>query len=149
MKPILILAAFTSLATGQDANAIQNAVQRALTPNSAIVTVTASQGDGSSIVLAKSPGGSIDFTATLTNAQAGTSRVQPIRGNTTAPVNYLLVAGDALCLLVANGTTAAVSMGSLGSVPANSLAWSCSTNIRTNGQVTGQTAIVNGSVSWP
>lgn len=149
MKLLTLLAALAGLAAAQDANVIQTAIQRALTPNTAVLTVTASQGDGSSIVLTKSPGNNIDFTARLTNAGTSTATMQPIRGTSTAPISYLLDAGDALCLLVVNGTSAAVAMGSVGNVAANSLAWSCSTNIRNTGQVTGQTALVSGSVSWP
>ena len=149
-----LLAAFflcVAAAAAQTVSDVQNEASLARTNNTVALTVTATQGDGSACKVVKQAGASIVATLSCTSGDgktvinSGTLRA----GASSTPQVSMLMLGDVLCLLAINPTPAAVTLGSLGTVPINGLAWSCSTNIETAGVVTGQTAPVNGSVVWP
>lgn len=57
--------------------------------------------------------------------------------------------GDISCIFGVNPTATAVNFGPLGLIPPTSLAYSCSTIIRTAGVVTGDVAGPSGVMSWP
>lgn len=137
-----------AISLGQDAGEVQRAVNHALATTAAPITITASQGDGTSLIFTKRASITINFGYQVKNA-AG----QVLDGGSVdvAPTGQSMVItyGDVTCLVYVNPGTAAVTVGSLGSVPASSLAYACSTNIRSSGAVTGQTAIVSGTIAWP
>jgi hypothetical protein len=122
----------------------------ALTDNTVALTVTASSGDGSSCTLTKLKGGAIAVSLACQTAD-GKIAVKSGTLRATGPAVLTMPFGfaDVLCFLAINPTAAPVTVGSLGSIPASGVGWSCSTNIRTSGSVTGQTVPVNGSVVWP
>lgn len=124
-------------------------VDSARTPQSQAVTITASQGDGTKATITKFGGSKISFGLKITAGDGVTQVTQQNIAGSAAPQSMVWGYGDVLCLLAWNPTTAAVTMGSIGSVGANSLAWACSTNVSTAGVVSGQTAPVTGSVAWP
>jgi len=137
-------------ARAQSAADALNIDNLALTDNTVALTVTASQGDGSSCTLSKLKGGSIAVSLACQSADGKISvKSGALRAAGSAVQTTPFGFGDVLCLLGINPTGSPVTMGSLGSIPASGVAWSCSTNIRANGAVTGQTVPVNGSVVWP
>jgi hypothetical protein len=113
------------------------------------LTITASQGDNTKCTITKFAG-SKPYVGLKCIPGDGISQLSQANMTLGTTVQTLFWGyGDVACLLALNPTAAAVTIGSLGSVSAVSLAWSCSTNIDTAGVPTGQTAIVAGSVAWP
>jgi hypothetical protein len=128
---------------------ILSTINAAKAQQSVVLTIAATQGDGTKCTITKFAGikpyiGLACF--------PGDGASQLSQANLTlgpALQTMFWGYGDVGCLLAINPTAAPVTVGSLGSVAAVSLAWSCSTNISTAGVPTGQTAIVAGSVAWP
>jgi len=146
LSRILFLAALPFAGYAQSVTDMSNSVALASTDSIVAVTITASQGDGGSCTITKLKSGTIAWTYSCADATAKTTaRSAVIRSNATAPVVMPLGQGDVLCLIAMNPTAAPVTLGSLGSVPAKGIGWSCTTNI-TGG---GQTAPSNGSITWP
>ena len=114
-----------------------------------LTTITASLGDGTSCTISKGNTAAIlaSFGCVSGDALTFISPAVVIGGGASRSIYAGL--GDVICLLGTNPTSAALTMGSLGIIPAGGLAWSCSTNIRTLDVVTGQTVPVAGSVTWP
>lgn len=112
-------------------------------------TITAAQGDGTVITLTKQSGPTphLQIRVTPGDGKSQMNQINWVVGTTlqTMTVGY----GDALCLLAINPTAAAAVVGSLGNIPANTLAYFCTTNIDSSGVPTGQTAVVSGSIAWP
>jgi len=114
-----------------------------------VLTVTASQGDGTVCTITKYAGATphIGLRCIPGDGKSQLSQANLSLGTTLQTMFWGY--GDVACLLVVNPTAAAITVGSLGSVPATSLAWSCSTNVDVAGVPASQTAIVSGSVAWP
>lgn len=151
MKKLLALSLLClGLVYGQDVTSILGSQQLALTNSTVALTVTASQGDGTVCTLTKLATSTITAVMKCTSGDGKTTiGQQPLKATGTV-TSMLFGMGDVLCILVINPTsTATPVMGSMPAIPATSIGWSCSTNIRTNGSITGQTALTNGSVSWP
>jgi hypothetical protein len=138
------------ICSGQDIRDVLNIQSLAATTNTLAVSVTATQGDGTVCKLTKVSVASIALLISCASSDGKiTLGTATVRATGTSTPILPVGQGDVVCLVVVNPTTAAVPFGSLGSVPANSVAWTCSTNIRTAGAISGQTVPVNGSVSWP
>ncbi len=151
MKHLLMIV-FISVITlyGQTTADVIDIEFRAAAVSSIAISITAVQGDGVSCFLTKAAGGKITLSTSCSSADGKTTyNAGVIRSNGTTTSIVALGFGDVLCLLGVNPTASASAMGSLGNVPANGVAWSCSTNIRTAGTITGQSAPVAGSVVWP
>lgn len=133
----------------QDVTSILNNVQTILAPPAqTVLTITASQGDGTICTIKKVSGSSVNAILACSNSQITYNQLT-LRAAGTNANSTIWGLGDVLCILGINPTNTAITMGSLGSISINSVGWSCSTNIRTSSIVTGQTSIVSGSVSWP
>ncbi len=118
----------------------------ALTNSTNVTTITASQGDGGSCSITKISGGQIIFTWSCASADGKqTLRPGPIQSLSTTASSVGMLFGDILCLIGINPTSTAVSMGSIGSVPAKGIGWTCTTSI-TGG---GSTVPTGGTVIWP
>ena len=129
---------------------VMNTSAAAYTNSTVAVSVTATQGDGTACALHKVTNGQIFLSMSCTSADGKTTvSGAAFRSNSTAVQTFPWGLGDVLCLVAANPTATAATVGSLGAVPANAVAWSCSTNIRTGGAITGQTTPTSGSVTWP
>ncbi len=149
LRLLILLVAISALAA-QDVRDIMNAKLSANTASTTAVTVTATQGDGASCRIAKVSSGVITAQISCVAADGKTSMNSTVlRSNGTVATPLMVDFGDVAGLVAVNPTTTAAVMGSLGSVPANGIAWQFTTNIRTAGSVTGQTALVSGSVTWP
>ena len=125
---------------------VMNSIQLATGTVTNSLTITATSGDGTVCKLNKIAGASIGFNTSCVSVDGKTSdnsRVLRSAGGTALlfmPFGF----GDVLCLLQINPTA-----GVLSNIPANGVGYSCSTNIRTAGTITGQSAIVTGQVVWP
>lgn len=139
-----LLLAFMALGLqAQDITSVMNAVAIAKSTTSSILTVTAAQGDGTSCVLTKASHPTILATWVCTNGANKTSETLASSGSAVNAITR--ESGDVGCIFLFNPTATAVTMGSIGPAPAGGMAWSCSTNITAG----GQTAIQNGSATWP
>lgn len=114
-----------------------------------VATIQATLGDGTLCTISQGSGSIIiaEFGCVSGDGQTQLSPVLLIAGGKVQGIFQGF--DDVLCLLGTNPTMGAVAIGSLGSVPAMTLAWSCSTNIRMLGAVSGQTTPVAGSAAWP
>jgi hypothetical protein len=132
-------------ASAQGIQDVMNALMLARTTSTTVLTVTATQGDGSTLKLVKSSGGSISLTGTWTSADGKNSLpVGPMHATGgTMPVTVSV--GDITCMIAGNPTAATVSIGVVIGVPPNGVGWVCATNI-TGGS---QTAPVSGTAVWP
>jgi hypothetical protein len=150
MKPLFlaILLAASSYAQSSITDILSMFDATKATQNIAL-TITASQGDGTKCTITKFAGAKpyMGLKCVPGDGISQLSQENLTLGTTLQTIVWGY--GDVLCLLAVNPTAAAITVGSLGSVPAVSLAWSCSTNIDTAGVPTGQTAIVAGTVAWP
>jgi len=143
-KWIFLLLVSSVVGCAQDATTLLGLLNLIRHPPTQFLTLTAAQGDGSTITLSKYAGPTISVSLSATG-QSETTITTAAMGN-----GYVISVGDAMCLLLANTTTAAIPAAqSWPVIPVNSVAWQCSTNIRTSGQVTGQTPLVTGVMSWP
>jgi len=146
----LLLAAFSTAAFAQSVTDVQSLQAQALTASTVVLTVTASQGDGTVCTLTKSSGGSISAVLACKTPDGKTTfSGATLRSSSAASYGFSWGFSDVLCLIGVNPTTTAVPMGSLGTAPVNGIAWSCSTNIRSAGTIIGQTAPTSGTVAWP
>jgi hypothetical protein len=145
MKTLAALAVlFSGSCMAQDATTMLGLLNLIRHPPTQFLTLTASQGDGSTITLSKFAGPTVSVSMVATG-MSETTISGAAMGN-----GYVISVGDAMCLLLSNTTAAAIpAQGSWPAIPVSSVAWQCSTNIRTSGQVTGQTPLVVGVVSWP
>ena len=149
IKKILLLSAMFTVAalSAQDVTDVASILLLARTTTTTVLTITASQGDGSTCTMSKVTGNSINVMLACNTSDSKTqvTSVQVRSSSTTAqwmPFGF----GSVLCILGLNPTTGPVSAGTFVSIPANSLAWRCTTNISATGM---QTTPVSGSVSWP
>lgn len=119
-----------------------------------IFTATASQGDQSICTGVKNANNAVNFNVTCKNPIKGqpSQNFKIYNGSGTQPkvaIPQTLVFGDITCVFGVNQTAYPISWGSLGTVPPNSLVYSCSLNVRTNGVFTGNVPGPFGLVSWP
>ena len=151
MKILVGLVVFSFSLCGQSIVDLLSLQKIVTTSGSTTLTVTAAQGDGSSCSFSKNNGGSITGVFACSSADGKTTiKTATLRSNASSTNVFPIGLGDVLCLIGVNPTGSASVMGSLGSIPANSIMWNCSTNVRdTQGNITGQTAIVAGTTSWP
>ncbi len=149
----LAIASFASAAGAQSVTALLNAFNLLEHPPTSVLTVVASGGDQTSCTAGKVPGSVIFLTLQCTSGTTvlGGTTLQASGTNVQSSVlNY----GDVMCIFQINPTAAALAAaGAFPALPAQSVGWSCSTNTRVGsvatGSVSGQTAVVTGSVSWP
>jgi hypothetical protein len=126
---------FLFAAAGQSILDVSSIVQLALKTPVVVQTVVGI--DTTTCTLTKEPGATIWLVWGCTGASpAKTAQILP--GTVATGAMYLN--GQAACLIGLNPTNAPVTMGSLGSVPANGAAWQCST---------GGLAILSGTATWP
>lgn len=143
-KLLLLLSLCAAIAYSQDVTGVAVAEQLAITANSVVATVTASQGDGTVCSWSKLPGLTIGLALKCTSVDGKVSYSSTFRS--TSSVNTLLFGyGSVICTIAINPTSTAITMGSIGSVPATGAAWACTTLTSSSGETTP----TNGSVSWP
>ena len=148
-KFLTLLALLSPIAFAQDVTGVEQAIQFIFRPPAVVLTVTAVSGDGTVCTLAKLAGPVINAYLNCTGANGSVKGISLTASGTTA-VPTVLQQGDVLCLFLANPGPAVIpAQGSMLAIPAVSIGWQCSTNIRTAGVVTGNTPLVNGSVTWP
>jgi hypothetical protein len=147
MKSFLSLMLLAGVALAQDVTDLANAKNAAARGSTNVLSITASQGDGTVCMVNKIAGSSVNAQLACTSADGKirTSKSLTASSSSNLVQTTILSQGDVLCLIAVNPTGNAVSMGSLGSVPSVGLAWSCTTNMAAG----GQTPIVSGSVTWP
>ncbi len=119
-----------------------------------VFRVTASQGDQAQCTATKDQQAYVSlYVACVTLDRSGYINIHYRVGLTvqaTQPIPQVLDFGDINCVMAINGRDVApVMVGDLGPVPSNGLSYSCTTNIRVNGVVTGNTQGPVGSVTWP
>lgn len=132
---------------GQNIADVANILTAARQGQSVALTITASQGDGTTCTIKKLSGGKINAVLSCTSGDATVTASAGIVRVGGATVQFFPFGfGDVICYIVLNPTTAAVTLGSYGPIPSNGLGWTCTTNIQPAGT---QTPIVAGSVSWP
>ena len=115
-------------------------------------TLTASGGDQTSCTLTKVAGASPSVTVACKPGNNGPSANLALSQPTGAAGSSAFSVGDITCLIGMNATSAAVSMGSLGSVPPSGASLSCSVNVRSGGPttaVTGNVAVPIQTMLWP
>ena len=149
MMPIVLAFLFLAQCCAQDVTTLLTEITLLNNPPTTVLTVKATQGDGTICQAAKEPGSTVFLVLTCTSG--GTTVKGAVLQSTDTIVSGTTFGyGDVLCLLRVNPTaTAQPAIGAFPALPAVSVAWQCSTNIRTAGAVSGQTALVSGSVSWP
>lgn len=146
MKKLFFYLALPLISCGQDVTDVAARIIEARTPIAIVATVTATSGDGTVCRIVKIAGQKINARLFCTSRDGRSiTGSAPLTSTSDATQVNVFGAGDVLCLIAVNPTANAAPMGSLGSVPANGLAWSCTTNTSA-GQ---QTPPVNGSVAWP
>ncbi len=120
-----------------------------------VLTVTASQGDGSACTGIKNPGSNVNFTFNC---------VEPVQGKPSMSHHFYeggsavvhvahaetIEFGDVICAFGVNPANYATGFGSLTPTPtpAFSLSYACAVQIRTAGVVTGNTPGPMGVVTW-
>lgn len=118
-----------------------------------IFRVTATQGDQAQCTITKDLQTYISaYAVCVTLDRSGYLNIHYRVGLTvqaTQPIPQELDFGDINCLMAISQATTPVMVGSVGPVPPNGLAYTCSTMIRTNGVITGQLPGPAGSVMWP
>jgi len=147
MKSLLCWMLLACAAPAQDVTDLANAKNAAMRGSTNVLSIAASQGDGTVCMVNKIAGSSVNAQLTCTSSDGKIRTAKSLTANSSSSLvqTTILSQGDVLCLIAVNPTSTAISMGSLGAVPSVGLAWSCTTNI-TSG---GQTPIVSGSVAWP
>lgn len=142
MKRIIIL--FALLAFGSVGAGAQNILdllnlQHVITSNWTLEqTITGTDGNVCSII--KIPNASIYAWFSCVNGTNLLKSAQIVSTGTAVQGNAFLV-GQVACVIAANPTAAAVTEGSLGSVPASGIAWNCADG--------DGTTIVKGTATWP
>ena len=116
-----------------------------LAASTATPLVTVTGADGTVCVLTNQASTTIYFTWRCTSADAkAITRTAQFSTTSTAQTNLVLSSGQSavgpLCLVVENPTAAAITAGSLGSVPAGGVAWNCTAS---------GTSVVAGTAVWP
>ena len=145
-KVIALLTLFSGLLLGQNVADVAASITYARTSSTIVATITATLGDGTICQIIKLNLPKINARLQCTSADGkSVYGSAPLTSTSTAtwvlPFGY----GDVTCLLGVNPTASPVTMGGLGSIPSNGIGWSCTTNISGS----GQTPLVNGSVTWP
>lgn len=138
MKLLLSLL-LTSISFAQSVTVVdvQGIANLALANTSTLQVVTGS--DGTVCTLSKLLNGKIYawFNCSLNNQVIKTVQIQ----STSTVSGYMIIGqGQALCLIGINPTNAAIAFGSVGSAPANGMAWSCAN---------GSSTVLSGTISWP
>ncbi len=151
MKKFILTAVFCAPIFAQpDVRDVLNAKLSAAAASTNAVTVVASQGDGASCSIVKQANGKIAANVVCVASDGKTSLTSAVlRSNGTQTTPLLVDFGDICGLVVVNPTASVATVGSVGAVPANGIAWQFSTNVRVAGAVTGQTPLVSGSIVWP
>jgi hypothetical protein len=142
MKRLLALFALTScsILAAQTVLDVTSILQLAGKTPTLLQTITGT--DGNVCTLTKEPGPNIWMLWGCNGSTSGvqTRTAQITSTGTTAASSIFFNQGIAACLIGLNPTAAAVTMGSLGSVPAKGAAWSCTPDMAT---------ILTGTVTWP
>jgi len=141
MKKVLALCALFagSMLSAQTVLDVTSILQLASKTPTLLQTITGT--DGNVCTLTKEPGSSIWLLWGCNGSNGTQTRTAQLTAtSTTAASSVFLNQGIAACLIGLNPTAAAVSMGSLGSVPAKGAAWSCTPDMAT---------ILTGTVTWP
>jgi hypothetical protein len=147
MKLLILLLLSLGCLSAQSVTDVMNAVKLASASSSTLLTLTASQGDGGTLKITKNNGAAISATVSWSSADGKIAEQSAVlKASGTATLAKFLSFGDVACLLGVNPTVAAVTIGSVGSVPTNGIGWSCSTNITSTGM---QTTPVSGTAVWP
>lgn len=141
--------------SAQSASSVMDFITIITKPPTTVLTVTASQGDGTICTAGKVASSAIYLSVTCSNL-AYTSNSTLLKASGLNQTSLLINLGDVFCTFLVNPTaTALVAQGSWTAIPANAVGWQCSTYIRSTGTngllgpITGETAVVAGSVSWP
>jgi hypothetical protein len=136
-------------AHAQDVTGLQDYINLLLHPPANVLTITASQGDGTSCTASKSAGSSI-YLSLACASPGGSIKSAVLKASGSATSSFVWGLGDVACLFLLNpSATPIAASGSWTAITAVGVGWQCSTNIRTAGAVSGQTALVTGAVSWP
>jgi hypothetical protein len=153
MKRFLLSLAIPLLtypACGQTMTDVQSMLNAVKSTTTVLATITAQFGDGTVCTITKFAGSvpHVGLKCVPGDAKSLLTQANLTLGSTlqTLPFGY----GDVLCLVAVNPTGTAITLGSMGTVPAVGMAWQCSSNIEsaTTG-VTGQTSLVSGTATWP
>lgn len=138
--------------SAQDITSVLAAINLIRNPPAIVLTITASQGDGSVLTVSKVPGSVINLMFTETSA-AGASKNEnfvPVQGAAAAVVPKIIFQGDVACFFIANATATALPVqGSFPAIPVQAVGYQCSTAIRTLGSISGYTAVQSGIISFP
>jgi hypothetical protein len=141
MKRLLLLTLIFAIpAFCQDATGISDAIYRAIAPLTPLVTLTSVDGTVCQLVKLASP--TIYASYQCQSADKKTSvNWAPVK-SASAAASFLTfgLGPNTLCVVALNPTASAVTMGSLGSVPASGISWSCAKD---------QSTIVAGTAVWP
>jgi hypothetical protein len=151
MKKLLIMIVFSAASSYAQASItdVLSMIDALRANQSTALTITASQGDGTTCIITKFAGTSPHISLKCIPGDGKSQLSQANLSLGTAVQTMFWGYGDVACLLAINPTAAAVVVGTLGSVPASAIAWSCSTNVDVAGVPVSQTAIISGSVVWP
>jgi hypothetical protein len=145
MRRLLIAFALLALSIGgASAQSILDLLnlQHVITSNW-VLEQTITGTDGTACQIIKVPNSTIYAWFSCVNGTTLLKSAQIMATGTAAQSNAF-IAGQVACVIAANPTAAAVTEGSLGSVPAGGIAWQCA-----NGD--GKTLIpsIPGTVTWP
>ena len=136
MKRIFCLVLIAASLQAQDVTTLLDVFNMVQHPPTNVLTITASQGDGTVCTAAKEASSTIYLALSCVSGKTAVKGT--VLKSTDTAVSFMPFGyGDVNCLFTVNPVAPAT------------VTWSCSTNIRTSGTVSGQTAIVQGSVSWP
>lgn len=115
-----------------------------------VVSVKASQGDGSVCNISKIAFPTINFVLGCVNADGSVNipshSIRPGAGVGLVEVSSASNVAGVACFILMNPTAAQVTMGSFLPVPAGGISYQCTSNIVATG---GQTPIVAGTAKWP
>lgn len=114
-------------------------------------TLTASAGDGTACTLSKVPGIVPTVTVSCTPGNGGPLATLNLTEKSGTSGSALFAVGDVSCTVGMNATSAAVTVGSLGSLSSSSAAYACSVNDRSSptGAIQGQTVVPVQTMVWP
>ncbi len=150
MKKLFALLALTAIGCfAQDVTSLEDFKNFLLHPPVQVLSITASQGDGTTCVANKSLGPVIYMSLVCLQTN-GTLKTAVLKVSGTVPSSAIFGLGNVTCLFLLNPTAAAIpALGSWTAIPANGVGWQCTTDIVMAGVATGQTPVVAGAVSWP
>ena len=134
---LLVMAALAARA--QDITDVFAIITAARSVSTVLVSLTGT--DGTVCTLAKLSTNTISATWRCASAD-GKQVIKPATISSTSATSGTLALGQGavLCLIAVNPTASAVTYGSLGSIPASGIGWSCTAD---------STTIKNGTAVWP